>query len=373
MSEVRLTGSTGVPVADRILAGAVGLFETVFPERVRGYYLVGSYAYGRPLPTSDLDLKVVFKERFRSRAEEARARQLSHHCSQLSQIDLAPVPLPEDRLLRWGASTLKGDSLLLYGEEIRDRMPEEPLGFFTRSWMHRSQAGLLAVRGNPKRLELPLGHPDPEGELFGYDRRPLAPGSPERGIKALVTCLFFPATAILAFRHGLRTTRRAEVLARWREREDGEHTDLLAGVFERCRERWSYRIPGDPEERAWLRGACERALGFERRFLEVYREFLLSELRTEEPPLELLPEEAAALFGVSPRVLASRIARGRLRARDEVGLRVVEVPDAGKIYALRRLVRTPFPDPEMDEVLRSLAAGVDPELARLAAAAGGRP
>lgn len=367
MSDLHLSHSTGVASADRALAGAVGLFEEVFPRRVRGYYLVGSYAYGRPLPTSDLDLKVVFKERFRGPAEEARARRIARQCSLLCQLDLLPVPLPEDRLLRWGASTLKGGSVLVYGEEIRDRMPEEPMANFTRSWMHRSQAGLLAVRGNPPRLELPLRYPDPGGEFFGYDGRPLAPGSPERGIKALVSCLFFPATAVLAWRHGVRTTRRSEALAGWRERmPESEWTPLLGEVYERCRERWSYRIPADPAERAWLRGACERALGFERWFLTVYREFLLCELRAEEPPLELPAEDAAALLGIAPRTLASRV-RG-LGWRSEDG--TLRVPDAGKLYALRRLARTPFPDSEMDETLRTLAeSAANPELRRLAAQA----
>ncbi len=370
MSDLHLSHSTGVALADRALSGAVGLFEEVFPRRIRGYYLVGSYAYGRPLPTSDLDLKVVFKEKFRGPAEEARARRIARQCSLLSQLDLAPVPLPEDRLLRWGASTLKGDSVLVYGEEIRDRMPEEPLANFTRSWMHRSQAGLLAVRGNPPRLAPPLGFPDPEGEFFGYDSRPLNPGSPERGIKALVTCLFFPATAVLAWRHGARTTRRSGSLAGWRERmPESGWTALLGEVYERCRERWSYRIPADPAERAWLRGACERALGFERWFLTVYREFLLQELRAQEPPMELPSEDVAALLGISPRTLASRL-RG-LGWRTEGG--ALTVPDAGKLYALRRLLRTPFPDPEMDETLRTLAAtsavSANAELRRLALAA----
>lgn len=365
MSDLHLSHSTGVASVDRALSGAVGLFEEVFPRRVRGYYLVGSYAYGQPLPTSDLDLKVVFKERFRGPAEEARARRIARQCSLLSQVDLSPVPLPEDRLLRWGASTLKRDSLLLYGEEIRDRMPEEPLVHYIRSWMHRSQAGLLAVRGNPPLLAPPLGYPDPEGELFGYDSRPLTPGG-ERGIKALLTCLFFPATAVLVLRHGLRTTRRGAVLAGWRERmPENEWTMFLGEVYERCREQWSYRIPADPAERAWLRGACERALGFERWFLTVYREFVLSELRAEEAPLELSAEDAAALLGISPRTLASRL-KG-LGWRSEGG--ALAVPDAGKLYALRRLLRTPFPDPEMDETLRTLAESQDSELCRLAAQA----
>ena len=38
----------------RSAAGLVGLCELTFPERIQAYYLVGSYADGSAVPSSDL-------------------------------------------------------------------------------------------------------------------------------------------------------------------------------------------------------------------------------------------------------------------------------------------------------------------------------
>jgi len=53
----------------------------------------------------------------------------------------------------------------------------------------------------------------------------------------------------------------------------------LQDIYEQCRGRWNYLIPADHEEREILRSICERTLGFERHFLHLYKEFLLSELQ----------------------------------------------------------------------------------------------
>ena len=52
MAAIALLTSTGQRSVDGILRGVVGLFEAVFPDRVRGYYLGGSYADGTAVPAS---------------------------------------------------------------------------------------------------------------------------------------------------------------------------------------------------------------------------------------------------------------------------------------------------------------------------------
>lgn len=36
----------GNATIDAIIDGLIGIYEAVFPERIRGYYLTGSYAAG---------------------------------------------------------------------------------------------------------------------------------------------------------------------------------------------------------------------------------------------------------------------------------------------------------------------------------------
>lgn len=60
-----LAFSTNHPKINQILQGVIGVFEKVFPQRIRGYYLRGSHCSASAVPNSDLDLYVIFKEDFR--------------------------------------------------------------------------------------------------------------------------------------------------------------------------------------------------------------------------------------------------------------------------------------------------------------------
>ncbi len=61
MTLLPLLISTGDDRADTILSGAITLWERLF-QRIRGYYLNGSYANATATPTSDLDLTISSKD-----------------------------------------------------------------------------------------------------------------------------------------------------------------------------------------------------------------------------------------------------------------------------------------------------------------------
>ena len=44
MSQIILSSSTGRPEIDEILQSVIGIFNLAFPERIRAYYIGGSYA-----------------------------------------------------------------------------------------------------------------------------------------------------------------------------------------------------------------------------------------------------------------------------------------------------------------------------------------
>jgi hypothetical protein len=60
VSDCTLRNSTGHPEVDRILQAIVGRYEHVFPESIRAYYVIGSYADASAVPVSDIDLVIVF-------------------------------------------------------------------------------------------------------------------------------------------------------------------------------------------------------------------------------------------------------------------------------------------------------------------------
>ena len=56
----------------------------------------------------------------------------------------------------------------------------------------------------------------------------------------------------------------------------------MQDIYELCRGKWNYLIPEKQEDRQKLRAICERTLGFENHFMQVYKAFVLSELRSAD-------------------------------------------------------------------------------------------
>jgi len=54
---ITLLNTTGHQRIDDIIRGLIGIFEAAFPDRIRAYYLAGSYADGSAVPLSDIDIR----------------------------------------------------------------------------------------------------------------------------------------------------------------------------------------------------------------------------------------------------------------------------------------------------------------------------
>jgi hypothetical protein len=59
-----LSTSSGSQSADNALRGLIGIFEMLFPGRIRAYYAEGSYADRTAIASSDIDLVLIFKNSF---------------------------------------------------------------------------------------------------------------------------------------------------------------------------------------------------------------------------------------------------------------------------------------------------------------------
>lgn len=292
MAEVVLRQSTGDPAADRIVRGVIGIFEQAFPDRVRGYYLRGSYARGTPTLGSDLDLFVVFPDRL-DRAEVARARELSGHCALLSPILLEIITVSAHQLARPAnlplALNLKLATRLLYGQDIRATLPELSVDEYVRSVVDIPCHNYRYARDG-SMLTYPLEHIDPTGEWLGFDRMeiPGAGGASTGSTKLLVATVCWTATGLIAMRAGVYVPDKAAAVAAYQEHVADEWNGLVVRVYELCRDRWHYRIPTGSRDRRELRDLCERALAFQNHFLRCYREFQLAELRSGAPERQAL-------------------------------------------------------------------------------------
>ena len=331
MDNVILLASTGADRVDTVLRATIATFESAFPQRIHSGYVIGSYADETGLPTSDIDLTIVVKDSFVGDAERARAASLCQSCAAASAIEL-DVEVEEEAQLRQGGASpsLKLASLHVYGDDLRASVPLLPLAAWTRDRMHSSYWRIITLFARPVPVRCPLPYPDPSAEFLGYDRRKmrLPDGAAVASTRDLIRSVGWAATALIAWRAGRYVARKSDVHRVYSEVIGQPWAPLLEDIYRLCRQRWHYRIPDDPLERAQLRALCERTLGFENAFLIQYRDYLVKELRGAD--------------------------------------------DAARRQALWVLSQLPLVDVAVLEAVRSLAARASQEMRQLASETAGR-
>lgn len=130
--------SVGDARVDTLLACVVERCESAFPARVRGYYVEGSYASGTGVATSDVDLVIIFKDRFAAPDERERAAALCAACATATGLELDAEITDEASLGGRASPTFKLGAWLVFGEDIRDHLALPPIAAWTRDRMHTS-------------------------------------------------------------------------------------------------------------------------------------------------------------------------------------------------------------------------------------------
>ena len=276
--------TTGSKQMDALVTDTLTRILAALPGRLRAVYALGSYADSSAVATSDLDLVFVVAGRFRD-GERARIQALLIECAAQAEGELDGEAVDEASLQAGVTPTLKLGSRLLWGEDVRERLPLMPLPVWTRDRMHTSYWRLAGLFGRPLPLTIPLDYPAPDDAFYGYTRRPvyLPGGTLAPGTRDLMRAVGWMATALLAYRAGQYVATKRACAALYREHIGDEWADLLDDLAVWVRGAWEYRIPAAPDERARLRAICARTLTFENAFLTRYRGYALAELRGDDP------------------------------------------------------------------------------------------
>ncbi|MBW4561375.1 MAG: nucleotidyltransferase domain-containing protein [Mojavia pulchra JT2-VF2] len=287
MTNIALLNSTNFPKIDQIISEIIKLGDYHFFKRIRGYYLVGSYAVGEAVATSDIDIVIVFKDK-QTPEEKQRFTSYKQECQQQCPFALDLIPVDEAQLLSVGGVKFQTASLLMYGEDIRDSVPLKAVAGHIRDSMFGQYRLFAQLRGNPPQLTFPLGYPDPVGEFYGYDRRlmHLRDGASQKGIKDLVINVLSPADALILHKTGKYIgtgSWKRNCATQYRIWINDQWTELVEQIYEYCCRRWAYLIPKATGDRQLLHHLCKQALGFENHFLECYRSYLLEKLPQSQP------------------------------------------------------------------------------------------
>lgn len=287
MTVVALLQSTGHVQADRAVQALVKRFESLFPQRVVGYFVEGSYADQTAIATSDLDLTLVFRDQFVTPEERQQAQEAVTACRQLNTLEL-DITLVEEGELRRGADPMFTlGARLLYGQEIRNTIPLIPIELWARQRMHAAYWLMIHVFNRPQPVVAPLTFPDAHDPFYGYANRVmhLADGSVIPTTRNLIRVTGWIATARLAYEAQHYVVRKRDCVPAYRSLINDEWTPLIAQIDARCRSAWGYRIPSTSDEQAELRAILCDTLFFENHFLSCYRHFLLTQFTGADPTI----------------------------------------------------------------------------------------
>jgi hypothetical protein len=278
MPRPNLSVGTGNPAVDHVLAEVVALLLDRFPERLRSFYLLGSWAYGDARSTSDIDLAAVF--RAHTPPELGReARLVADEFSHEHGVAVGVVPMVEGRLRALMAVQLKEGALHLFGDDIRTEIDRPFPEAWTRDLMHGMYV-LAGISRGLKAIAPPLEYPDPKDDFFGLtvERTTAQDGQPCQGTRDLVTGTGWYATALIAWHAGFMVVRKTDVPWAYDAHVGDRWAPFLRELFSQCRDRWDYQIPPERAVRRRLRALCQSSLDFENHFLLRYRDFLIAEL-----------------------------------------------------------------------------------------------
>lgn len=296
---ITLQYSTGNQQIDMILQGLTNIFKTVFSNRIRVCYLRGSYANGTAVSTSDIDVVIVFKGRFVSFEEEEKARQICRQLSSISPVRLDAIPRNEEQLLTLDNTgvfksqvaiqvSIKSASKLLYGEDIREKIPMPSIDVYARKCMHDVYYFYTLVRCPFQSLTYPMDYPDPDGEFYGYDQRQerTLDGITFNSTRSLVQNIMWSAVAIVALKARKYIRTKKDCVQLYKEYINDKWTGLIEEINDKCINQWEYLLPQKTSDRVRLRTLCKQALEFENHFLIIYKDYLLMELNNTDEEIK---------------------------------------------------------------------------------------
>lgn len=284
MKEILLQATLGNPRVEAIIQKVLQVYEEAFPGQIVACYLEGSYADQTSLPTSDIDLLIIFRDRFVNEAARGAAEQTwESRDGEIQDVDISVVD--EDSLRGGIHPSIKLGGHLIYGQDICAQYPLLPIEVWTRERMHAAYWLLINVYQRPTPVRLPLTFPSATDEFYGYMNRTLRlpDGREVSCTRNLVRTTGWIATALLALQAGQYVGRKRDCTRLYREHIGDEWSSLPEEIIDYCRDEWQYLIPTASQERQHLREVCERTLRFEQHFIAHYKAYLLEQLSSTDP------------------------------------------------------------------------------------------
>lgn len=259
------------------LAALINILELIFPERIRAYYLSGSALNGTMVKHSDLDVIAVFRGEFAD-GEADKLRMVRRDLTALSEVRYDIVPRCEAQLKREGVTGLKLATAFLYGDDLRDEIPLEPVAKFRHDVLHGFVYYARELRGHIDQLKYPLTCPDAADFYYGYTTFGNWDGTAyTAGTRIIINCITLGATARVLQETGERCTSKLEAVQRYQETIGGRWGEWLVEVFKLCKLEWEYDLPTTTAAQKKLQTLLGQMADYENAVLEAFRDILTAE------------------------------------------------------------------------------------------------
>jgi predicted nucleotidyltransferase len=249
---------------EKLIKSICDLFLTEFPGELSGIYLLGSRKAGADIPTSDIDLAVVFKGPFVEEKNRA-AREFSKSLGSLSPVMLDITLLAEDDA-RMGIRPYLRLGRLLAGVDVLANCPLKPAPALIGFYAYSALFFMWVIRGRPDELKHPLSYPAADQFYRGYDIRGVATGENKfrPGFNTFVNLVVSIANFRLAAQAGEFVPSKSRTVEQYRRHLPNDPwRGLVEDVYELGRTRWGGRLPESEPDRSRMAARCQEALAFE--------------------------------------------------------------------------------------------------------------
>lgn len=289
---MKLINSTNNQVMDDYIEAIIGIYEAAFPNRIRGYYLVGSYGDDTAINGSDIDMEIIFKDEM-TEDENQRCDVIKASCRALCPIHLDLPVKAEANFAQHDTVALKLASKFIYGEDTREQIPLPAKDVYLRRISGPTQRG-LTIRFRSEQVTIPLDYPNKTDEFYGYI--PKAYAKSDTPIKLWVLNIGWLATFSLVYQAKIFVPSKRHMLKLYREHINDEWTDFITEVYQSGRNQWHYQIPEHHNERKRFKTLCQKTLDFENYVATIYINYLKQEHKAGD---ESMSQKRLAAFSIN--------------------------------------------------------------------------
>lgn len=239
-----------------------------FSRGLRAIYLTGSRARGDSIPSSDVDLSLVFAGSFSRSEVRALADRARSICSEAGIV--TDVEVIDDQRLKYGITPKTKQNMLLFGEDILDGCPLMSADRLSLVFARHAMRFIRIVRGRPEKLRYPLGYPVPASELRGYEVHGIrtAEGRYLPGLNNLLNLVSSIGTFRLAVSAAFFGPDKGTTARTYRAMLPNDPWGpLVEEVYSLCRVRCSGKLPATAADLEALIRCIDRIPEFENSFV----------------------------------------------------------------------------------------------------------